>query len=96
MDIEIKYAELEQRCKSNTHRIDKLEQRQDNLDKLITSVEVLATKQNDMETDIKEIKCDVKSLAEKPGKRWEGLVEKIAWMLMAALIGFALSRIGLS
>lgn len=96
MDVGVKYVELEQRCKSNTHRIDKLERRQDNLDKLITSVEVLATKQNDMETDIKEIKCDVKSLAEKPGKRWDGLVEKVIWALAAALIGFALAQVGLS
>lgn len=95
-EIKVKYTELDQRCKSNTHRIDKLEQRQDNLDKLITSVGVLASKQSDMESDIKEIKSDVKGLTEKPGKRWEGLVEKIAWMLIAALIGFALAKIGLS
>ena len=96
MDVGVKCAELEQRCKSNTHRIDKLERRQDNLDELITSVGILASKQGDMETDIKEIKGDVKSLAEKPGKRWDGLIEKVAWMLIAALIGFALAKIGLS
>ena len=33
-DIAVKVAEIEQRSKSNTHRLDKVEERQDNLDKL--------------------------------------------------------------
>ena len=69
-DIAVKVAEIEQRSKSNTHRLDKVEERQDNLDKLVSSVEVLATRQETVETDVKEIKTDVKALAEKPAKRW--------------------------
>ena len=34
-DIAVKVAEIEQRSKSNTHRLDKVEERQDNLDKLV-------------------------------------------------------------
>lgn len=86
---------VDQRCKSNTHRLDEMEKRQDNLDKLVTSVEVLATKQQVMEGDVKEIKSDVKAMAEKPGKRWEAIADKVIWAVLAAVIAFLLGRIGL-
>ena len=53
--------DTESRSKSNTHRIDRLQARQDNMDKLISSVSVMAEKQERMEGDIGEIKTDVKS-----------------------------------
>ena len=80
---------------SNARRLDEMEKRQDNLDKLVTSVEVLATKQQVMEGDVKEIKAAVKSMAEKPGKRWEAGADKIIWAVLAAVIAFLLGRIGL-
>ena len=44
-DIAVKVAEIDQRSKSNTHRLDKVEERQDNLDKLVSSVSALANEQ---------------------------------------------------
>nr|DAH11704.1 MAG TPA: Hemolysin [Caudoviricetes sp.] len=82
-DYSAAIAELTQRGKNNTHRLDKLEQRQDALDKLVTSVEVLATRQESVEGDVKEIKEDVKGLAARPGKRWDSIVST----LLAALAG---------
>lgn len=70
-EMAVKITEVEARSKSNTKRIDTMEERQDNFDKLVTSVEVLAAKQETVETDVKEIKSDVKALAEKPAKRWD-------------------------
>ena len=86
--------EVEQRCKSNTHRLDEMEKRQDNLDKLVTSVEVLATKQQAMETDVKEIKIDVKALTDKPGKRWEQLVATVLSVIIGAVLGVLMAKIG--
>lgn len=76
-------ALIESRCKSNTHRINELREHQSALDKLATSVEVLATKQETVEGDVKEIKEDVKTITGKAGKRWESIVDK----LLAALVG---------
>lgn len=45
-ELSVKLVEIEQRGKSNSHRLDKVEERQDNLDKLVSSVEVLATRQD--------------------------------------------------
>ena len=95
VEIVQKLENTDQRCRSNTHRLDDLEKRQDNTEKLVTAVEVLATKQQAMESDVREIKVDVKAMAEKPGKRWDAVVDKIVWALLAAVIAFLLGRIGL-
>lgn len=76
-------ALIESRCKINTHRIDELTEHQVALDRLVTSVEVLATKQETVEGDVKEIKEDVKTITGKAGKRWDSIVDK----LLAALVG---------
>ena len=82
-EMAVKLTETEARSKSNTKRLDKVEERQDALDRLITSVEVLATREESVEKDVKEIKSDVKALTSKPGKRWEGIVDKA----LAAVVG---------
>lgn len=95
-DMAVKVAEIEQRSKSNSHRLDKVEERQSNLDKLVASVEVLATRQETVETDVKEIKTDVKALTEKPAKRWDGIADKLIWAVLAAVLGFVLAQVGIA
>ena len=63
-DVAAKLASLEQREKSNTHRIDKLEERQDNLEKLTDTISVLANEQEHIKSDVGEIKADVKTLTD--------------------------------
>ena len=94
-EIAIKLAEVEQRSKSNSHRLDEVEKRQGDLEKLVTSVATLAKEQEHIKEDVTEIKADVKQLTEKPGKRWEAIVEKVIWAVCAAVVGFLLARIGL-
>ena len=97
MDINLEHrlTETEERSKSNTKRLDAMEKRQDDLDDLVTTVKILADREERVETDVKEIKTDVKGLTEKPGKRWDGLVEKALTILIGAVLGLALSQIGL-
>lgn len=95
IDIEHRLTEVEGRSKSNTHRLDELERRQDNLDDLVSTVKVLAVREEAVENDVKEIKNDVKSLTSKPGKRWDSIVDKAVWAILAAVIAFLLGRIGL-
>lgn len=94
-DLAIKYAETEARGKSNTHRLDALEKNQKALNELTTSVKVLATEQSTMKTDIGEIKTGLKTLTDKPAKRWEAIVDKAIWAVLGGLLAFALSQIGL-
>lgn len=86
---------VEERAKSNTHRIDQIEKRQGTLEDLVSTVKVLAVREENVENDVKEIKSDVKTLTDKPGKRWDSLVDKVLMTLIAALVGFLLAKIGL-
>lgn len=95
MEHEKRLTEVEERSKSNSHRISDLEKRQDNLDELVGTVKVLAVREENVETDVKEIKSDVKSLTSKSGQRWDGLVDKIIMTIVAAIVGFVLAKFGL-
>lgn len=97
MEIHIEHSltEVEQRSKSNQHRLEEVEKRQDNLDRLTTSVSLLAEREERMESDVKEIKSDVKTLDEKPAKRWEAVVEKALLAVVAAVVAYFLGRMGL-
>lgn len=95
LDHERRLTEVEQRSKSNTHRLEEVEKRQDNLDKLVSTVEVLAVKETNVENDVKEIKSDVKSLTQKPAQRWESVVSEIIKLLVAAFVGLLLAKGGL-
>lgn len=93
--MEHRLTVVEDRSKSNQHRIEEIERRQDNLDDLVSTVKVLADREERVEGDVKEIKSDVKALNEKPAKKWDGLVDKIILTIAAAVIGFLLSKIGM-
>lgn len=95
LEHERRLTEVESRSKSNSNRLDEMEKRQDNLDDLVSTVKVLAVREENVENDVKEIKNDVKSIKDKPGKRWDSLVTQIIGILVAAVIGFLLARIGL-
>lgn len=95
LEHEERLSKVEERAKSNTKRLDEIEERQNNLDELVASVRVLATREERVEKDVTEIKADVKSIKEKPGKRWEAMVDKIVWAVLAAVIAFLLGRVGL-
>ena len=94
-NIEHRLTEVEARSKSNTKRLDEVEKRQDDLDDLVTTVKVLATREENVESDVKEIKRDVKDMASNSGKRWDELVDKIIWAIAAAVVGFVIAQIGL-
>ena len=93
--IQAKIVEIEARSKSNTHRIDDLEEDNRALHTLATSVEVLATKQETIESNVQEIKTDVKALKAVPGSKWEALVKAVVTAIVGALVGFALAHAGI-
>ena len=95
LDHEKRLTDVEARCRSNTHRIDDLEKRQDNLDELVSTVKVLAVREENVESNVKEIKSDVKELASKPAKRCDSVVDKIIMIIVAAVVGYILANVGL-
>ena len=93
-EIEHRLTEVEERSKSNTYRLAEVEKRQDNLDDLVSTVKVLAVREENVENDVKEIKSDVKSLTGKPAKRWDNLINQIITVLVAGIVGFILAKFG--
>ena len=90
-ELSVKLAETEQRARSNTHRIEKLEQQQKDLNKLVTAVEVLASREMGVERDVKEIKADVKSITQKPARRWDAMVDRVLYVLIGAALSLLMT-----
>ena len=95
-DIAVKLAEVDQRSRSNTHRLEQVEKKLEDNEQLLTNVALIAQKQNTLESDVQEIKTDVKMLTAKPAKRWESVVEKIILAVVAAGVTYLLAYVGLS
>ena len=90
-EMSVKLTETASRAKSNTHRIEKLERRQDDLDKIAAAVEVLASREQSVETDVKEIKADVKTITQKSGKRWDAMLDRVLYILIGAAVSLLLT-----
>ncbi|AMJ41973.1 hypothetical protein [Anaerotignum propionicum] len=90
-EISEKLIEVDQRSKSNKYRLDSMEKRQDNLEQLTNAFSVMQKEQEYIKEDVGEIKADVKSLAEKPAKRWESIVERVITVVVGAVVGYFLS-----
>ena len=96
---EVEFAEklaiVDQRSKSNTRRLDELDAWKKDQTELISSVASLANEQKHIKTDVEEIKTDVKSIAEKPGKRWDAIVDKITMLIVGAVMAYLFTKVGL-
>lgn len=98
MDIEsvaLKLQETTDRSLRNEGRIKKLEGENAVLHELATSVAVMAQQMQTMNRSVDTLANEVEDLKEKPGKRWEALVDKIIWAIAAALLGYVFANIGL-
>ena len=101
-EIAVKIAELDQRSRSNTRRVEKLEVQTEAIQSLATSVAVMVEEQGHQTKAIKRIEQSVEKLDEKvevleqkPAKRWESVVEKVILTVVGAVIGYMLVKVGL-
>ena len=94
-NYEHRLTEVEERTKTCFRRIDDLEKRQDNLDELVGTVKELAIREEKVEENVKEIKADVKTLTNKPAENWHEIVKTLIGVIVAAVAGFILAKIGL-
>lgn len=94
-ELEHRLTAVEKLAGSNRHRLDEVEKRQDNLENLVSTVSTLANELGHVKGDVAEIKGNVQRLIEKPGRRWDAVVDKLIGLILAALVGFGLGQIGL-
>ena len=82
-------------AKSNKRRIDNLEEEQKELRNLTNAVSQMVIEQKNMRDDLTEMKDDVKQIKEKPGKRWDVAAEKVLTLVIAAVVAWMLTRVGI-
>ena len=87
-EYEHRLTDVESRCKSNTHRLDKLEESTEAINRLATSVEVMATKQDAMGESVDRLVGKMDEIEKKPGKRWDGLVDKLIYLAAGAVLAW--------
>lgn len=86
---------VEQRGKSNSHRLEALEKQMEAVNSLATSVAVMAEKVETTGEKVDGLCTDVQELKSEPGKRWKSVVERVIYIIVAAVVGFILARLGL-
>lgn len=94
-EIAVKLQEVADRSLRNEGRIKKLEEENNVLHKLATSVAVMAEQMKTMNKSVAALTEDVEAIKEKPAKRWDTIVEKIILAVVTGAVGFVLAKIGL-
>ena len=102
LEHESRLTAVEERSKSNTHRLDKLEESHALLNRLATSMEVMAERQqhcnesvDTLGTTVKTLDGKVTALEQKPAKRWDGMVDKAIGAAVGAVIAYLLAQLGI-
>lgn len=95
IENEHRLTAVEDLAKSNKHRIEDLERRQNDLDSIVTTVQVLAVKEESIEKKVDEVNGKLEVIVGKSNSRRDGFIDKVIWAIVAAAIGFLLAQIGL-
>ena len=97
-------ADIDSRSKSNMHRINAMEKKAEELVELarsVSSIEVSLSRNSDdikslreqNQRDMSELKSDVKTIASKPSKRWDTVVNTLISTIVGALVGAIIALI---
>ncbi len=100
--VEERLAAHEEGLKSCKRRLDVVEKQQDAIHDLAASIKVMASEQkhqteaiNLVRKDVTRLEGKVDVLETKPAKRWDGLVDKLIWGVVGAVLAFMLAQIGI-
>lgn len=89
-------TECDQRSRSNTHRLDKLEQNYEALNRLTVSVETMGVKLGNLDKTMQKLDARMEEQESKPAKRWDGLVTTLIGVIVGAVMAVVFSHIGLN
>lgn len=89
-------TECDQRSKSNQHRLDKMEQNYEALNRLTISVETMGVKLGNMDETMKKLNTRMEEQESKPAKRWDGLVTTLIGVIVGAVMAVVFTHIGLT
>lgn len=93
-EYERRYDEHRYDCLSQ--RVEAIEKRQKDMEELISSVAVLAQRMGTVEGSVSEIRGNVRTLMDKPGKRWDSVVEKVLLVVVGAVAAWIMAKLGIN
>ena len=91
-ELEHRLTELEQRSKSNTHRLEEHDEEIKTLRDLFSTIKELATEVKYMREDLNETVTRLNKLECKSGDKWE----KFKWLIVAGTVTIILGYIAVS
>ena len=94
-ELALRLQETTDRSIRNEGRVKKLEEAQDSIRSLATSVAVMAEKMGVMSDNLTALTRKVEIIEAEPGKRWKFVIEKAIYVVVAAVVGFFLAKVGL-
>ena len=89
-------AAAKEQHKEYERRLNAVEEQQKDITELVQSVAAIAQHQKDMDSDLKEIKREVKNISLQPAKRWDSIVEKAILAAVGILVAYVAVKIGLA
>ena len=88
-------VEIDQRSKSNTKRIDGIENKVEDIHSLTLSINQIATEVKAMREELNKVDKRLVFLEEKPSKRMDLIWGYIVSAIIGGLIGYILLKLGL-
>ena len=95
LEHERRLTDVENRSKSNSHRIEELSGQIDAVNRLATSVAVMAEKMDTMNKSVTGLSAQVEALEAEPAKKWRFVVEKSIYFAVGAVLAYIFSQVGL-
>ena len=89
-------AEIDARSKSNTKRLDRLEELTETVHELATTMKLMADKQERTAKTVERLDTKLSAIEQEPAKRWKAVVEKVLMTVVAALVGFVMAKLGIT
>ena len=94
-EIAVKLTEYGGELRRHEARIQILEKQTAAIHELAKSAALMAQELEAMSGKVDVINKDVSDLKSRPGRRWDGVVEKLIAAVIGGLIGYLLVRLGL-
>ena len=95
VDFIQRLAELEAQEKSNTRRLEKLEELTEVVHELATTMKLMAEKQERTAETVDRLDSKITVIEQEPARQWKAVVEKVVMTAVAAIVGFVLAQIGI-
>ena len=86
-DLAVKVEGIDQRCKSNTHRLDRLEGIAEAIHEQNSSIKELVNEIKHTNEHVTDNEDRIASLERQPGERWNSMTRTIFTAVVSALAG---------